>query len=185
MRPGPVVMMLAVLTAAAAVPAVAQTSAHYRLTESAFNSGGDPRDASYAASAHHRVTLDAIGDVALAATDPRSASHHLSSGLVAAYLPPGEVLRISIRMDRTTLDWTPEPSVGSYNLYRGTLAAIAPVFGSCLQSRIAGESWSDPASPSAGSGLFYLVTARNRLDEEGPKGYQGSGAERPNPEPCL
>ena len=70
MRPGPVVMMLAVLTAAGAVPVVAQTSAHYRLTESAFNSGGDPRAASYAASAHHRVTLDAIGDAALEANDP-------------------------------------------------------------------------------------------------------------------
>lgn len=53
-----------------------------------------------------------------------------------------------------------------------------------MSSRIEGEQWSDPLAPSAGTGFFYLVTARNRLDEEGPKGFQSLGVEEPNPDPC-
>lgn len=180
-----ITLVLLVVALSATVPVLGQTSAHYRLTESTFNAGGDPKDGSFAASAHYRVTLDAIGDAALAATDPHSASHRLSGGFVPAYLPPGEVLRLSLLADHRTLSWTPEPSVGSYNLYQGKLSAIVPLFGSCFESRIAGETWSDPGSPAAGNGYFYLVTARNRLDEEGSKGRQSSGAERPNPKPCL
>jgi len=180
-----IAFVLMAVALAATLPASGQSSAHYRLAEFSINSGGDPKDGAYAASAHHRVTLDAIGDVALAASDPHSASHRLSGGIVPAYPPPGEVLRLALHADRMTLSWTPEPSVGSYNVYRGALVAIAPVFGSCLESRVIAETWSDSERPSAGSGFFYLVTARNRLDEEGPKGYQTSGAEEPNPEPCL
>ena len=36
----------------------------------------------------------------------------------------------------------------------------------------------------AGACLFYLVTARNRLGEEGTKGYRSPGIERPNDAPC-
>lgn len=68
-------LVLLALLAAAAVPSAAQTSVHYRLAESAFNAGGDPRDADFAESAHHKLTLDAIGDAPLATSDPQSASH--------------------------------------------------------------------------------------------------------------
>jgi hypothetical protein len=36
----------------------------------------------------------------------------------------------------------------------------------------------DPASPPPDSIYFYLVTAENRLGEEGTKGYSSSGVER-------
>ena len=36
----------------------------------------------------------------------------------------------------------------------------------------------------AGNGYFYLVTARNRLWEEGTKGSSSAGAQRANPAPC-
>ena len=35
-----------------------------------------------------------------------------------------------------------------------------------------------------GDVLFYLVTSRNRLGEEGPKGFDHLGVERGNPVPC-
>ncbi|PYT33187.1 MAG: hypothetical protein DMF52_16120 [Acidobacteria bacterium] len=41
---------------------------------------------------------------------------------------------------------------------------------------------SDPTIPP--QGFFYLITSRNRLDEEGIKGHASSGVERANPLPC-
>jgi hypothetical protein len=38
--------------------------------------------------------------------------------------------------------------------------------------------------PSSGATFFYLATAKNRLGEEGTKGYRSSSVERPNPTPC-
>jgi hypothetical protein len=43
---------------------------------------------------------------------------------------------------------------------------------------------SDTSTPSVGQGRFYLVSARNRLREEGPKGYSSNGIEQANPSPC-
>lgn len=173
------------LVLAGVFPAAAQTSAHYRLTESAFNSGGDPNNGKYAISAHHRVTLDALGDAIASSATLTSPSHRATAGFITAFPPPGEVISLWLLADRTTLQWTPEPSVGSYNLYRGLLTKIPGTFGACLQSRIAPPTWSDTDAPPGGNGFFYLVTARNRLAEEGPKGYSSSGAEEPNPAPCL
>lgn len=171
------------LSAAGVAPAAAQTSEHYRLTEFTFNAGGDPQDGTYAASAHHRIRIDALGDT-VAQTALASATHRMRGGFVVAYPPPGEVLRLALGADRATLTWTPERSAGTYNVYRGLVSGLPGPFGSCLQARIGAETGTDAGTPPPGNGWFYLVTVRNLLDEEGSKGTQGSGAERPNPAPC-
>src|SRR6185503_7363715 len=61
--------------------AFAQTSASYKLTEFALNSGGDPSNATSAGSASFRIRLDAIGD-AVVATGLSSASHRMDGGFV-------------------------------------------------------------------------------------------------------
>ena len=168
----------------AAFPVLAQTSADYKLTEFTVNGGGDPNQGNYAGSAHYRVRLDAVGDAVVSPGTLSSASHRMNGGFVADDPPPGEVLQLTIDKDKQTLRWRPEKSIGSYNLYRDLLTNITGSFGTCFQSRIANETWTDASTPPGKNGYFYLVTARNRLDEEGPKGYRSSGAEEPNPSPC-
>jgi hypothetical protein len=160
----------------------AQTSASHKLVEWTVNAGGDPRDSAFAASASHRIRLDAIGQGATAA-GLSSASFHLDSGFIAGYPPPGEVLNVRWT-DSTTLAWDPERSVGFYELYRDLLGTLPGGFGSCFQAAIAGETWTDATIPSPGTGVFYLVTATNLLAQEGTKGFQTSGIERSNPSPC-
>jgi hypothetical protein len=172
--------LLLILSARGA--AVAQTSASYKLTESTINAGGDPQNGSFAASASYRIELDAIGQ-GLTAVGLSSASFHLDDGFVDAYSPPREVLNLRWT-DASTLAWNPEPSVGVYELYRDLASTLPGGFGTCFQSAIVSETWTDASVPSPGTGWFYLVTARNRLAEEGTKGFQGSGLERPNPSPC-
>ena len=171
------------LVAVASSPALAQQSTSYKLTESAVNAGGRPENGTIAASASYRVSFDAIGD-AVAGGSPSSASYRLGSGFVSWFPPPGEAkgLRFS---DRTTLRWDPEPSVGTYNLYRDFVSALAGGgTGTCFVNGVSTEQASDAGSPGAGKGFFYLVTAKNRLAEEGTKGKRSSGSERPNPAPC-
>lgn len=167
----------------AALPAAAQESPSYRLTEHVLNSGGSPLDGSVPTSAHHRVTLEAIGESVLG-TGGASASFRLDGGFVSAYPPPREVLGVRF-LDASTLAWDAEPSVGSYDLYRDPLSALPGLgYGGCAQSAIPETSTADPDVPAAGAGFFYLVTAENRLGEEGTKGTDGSGAERGNAFPC-
>ncbi len=174
--------MLATLLLASVSGAMAQTSASYRLTEFTFNNGGDPQNGSFALSASYRIRLDAIGD-AVAAIALSSASNHTSAGLVADNPPPGEV-KNQRWTSKTTFIWDPEKSIGSYAAYRATLGSLPGNYGACLMSPIASESWTDSSVPAPGTGYFYLVTARNRLGEEGTKGFASSGIERPNPAPC-
>jgi hypothetical protein len=162
--------------------AIAQTSASYKLTEFALNGGGRPVGGSSASSASYRIKLDAIGD-AVAATGLSSASHHVDDGLVSAYRPPGEV-RNSRWTGKTILSWDPEASVGTYEVYRDVLSSLPGGVGACFQSPLLAETATDAASPAAGASWFYLVTARNRLGEEGTKGPRSSGVERPNTSPC-
>ncbi|MBZ5639506.1 MAG: hypothetical protein LAO51_12235 [Acidobacteriia bacterium] len=163
--------------------AIAQTSANYKLTEFTFNNGGDPRNGSYAASANYRIRLDAIGD-AVASAGLSSASHHMGGGFVSDYPPPGEV-EGHLFLNRTTLTWSPEKSVGSYDVYRALISSLSGLaYGTCLQNGLTTESATDAATPSAGNGYFYLITARNLLGEIGTKGYASSGIERANAAPC-
>jgi hypothetical protein len=160
----------------------AQTSASYRLTDAVVNAGGDPRDGSFASSASHRVRLDAIGQGVIG-PGLSSAGFHLNAGFAGDYPPPAEVLNIRWSTSATFV-WDPEKSVGHYELYRDLISTLPGGFGSCYQSGLTSESWTEPASPPAGAGWFYFVTARNLLAEEGTKGFRSSGVERTNPAPC-
>lgn len=172
-----------ILTFAAAVGAVqAQTSASYRLTETVVNAGGDPRDASFLSSTSHRIRLDAIGQGVIG-TGLSSAGFHLNAGFVGEYPPPAEVMNVRWSTT-TTLVWDTEKSVGQYEIYRDPISTLPGGFGSCYQPGLTDESWTESSSPPAGSGWFYLVTARNLLAEEGTKGSRSNGVERTNPSPC-
>src|SRR5262249_43080936 len=92
-RPAVLVLSLGVALGATLDTARAQTSASYKLTESVVNAGGDPRDASFAASASYRIRLDAIGQ-SVAGAGFTSAGYHMNAGFAGDYPPPGEVLNV-------------------------------------------------------------------------------------------
>ncbi len=180
---GPGLAVILVLAGLSAPCATAQSSAHFKLQESAFNAAGHPADGAVLTSSHFRIRLDAVGD-SVAASGLSSASFHAGGGFAAGYPPPGEVSHLRFT-SRTALTWDPERSTGTYSLYRGLVASLPGlVFGTCSQSGLTGNQTTDAGSPPVGSSWFYLVTARNLLGEEGTKGSMSSGAERPNPSPC-
>jgi hypothetical protein len=157
----------------------AQTSTNYKLEEFTFNNGGNPSPV--LSSASYSLTLDAVGD-ALAASGLASSSYGMSSGFSLNFPPPGEVLNLRFT-SKTQFGWNLEPSVGKYNTYRGALGSFSG-YGSCLHGGLTSTTDTDAQTPSAGSGYFYLVTAENRLNEEGIKGRTSGGAVEPNPAPC-
>jgi hypothetical protein len=129
------------------------------------------------------VTLDSIGDSVSGGT-LSSASYNSLPGFPAAYPPPGEVVTVTFT-DKTTLVWTPEGSTGTYNLYRGEITDLPGNYGACkLPADIVGETTTDADIPTSGHCYFYLVTAQNRLGEEGTKGTDSEGSPHPNPAPC-
>ena len=172
----PRVLAFVVLTACA--PALAQSSASYRLEEHALNAGGRPAQAVVAASASFRISLDSIGGP-VAGRGFAGPSFHLDAGFDAAYAPPGEVQGLAFAGDHQTLTWQAERSSTSYDVYSAALSTLPGSFGGCAQSSVPGTSWPDPSIPVSGNGSFYLVTGKNRLGEEGTK-----GAARGNPSPC-
>lgn len=162
---------------------VAQQSASYKLTEQVLNAGGHPANGVVLASASYHVRLDAIGE-GVAGTALTAASYHVDGGFSSAYPPPGEVLGLSFP-NKTTLRWQPEKSVGVYNLYRGMFTSLVGLgYGECQQHDLIIDTATETGTPPAPDGWFYLVTAENRLREEGTKGKNSAGAERPNPHPC-
>jgi len=173
---------IAAVMAAVILPAAAQSSASFEVSEVAINNGGNPMQGSTLASPSFRVTLDAIGD---AVTSPATASGsvRVSAGFPVRYGPPGEVSEVRFTSD-TLLAWDPEVSAGTYSLYRGSLPGPPGGFGACHGSALPDPSFDESAMPVSRAGWFYLVTAVNRLDEEGTKGESSSGVERPNATPC-
>ena len=95
------------------------------------------------------------------------------------YPPPGETLNL-LFTDAQTLVWDPEKSVGSYILYRGLLSELSLSYGNCVQQGITTNTTPDTPPPDD---YFYIVTAENRLEEEGTMGEDSTPAERPTP-PC-
>jgi hypothetical protein len=162
-----------------AAAALAQSSANFSIEQGTLNNGGNPIPV--LSSVNFQITLDAIGD-GLAQTGLSSASYGMDSGFAPDYRPPGEVLNLRFT-SKTAFGWNPEPSVGKYDTYRGTLGSFTG-YGTCLHGGLAANADTDPAVPSAGTGYFYLVTAKNRIAEEGPKGYNSLGTLDPNPSPC-
>jgi hypothetical protein len=176
-------VVLVLLAALIAAPALAQQSPSYRLKESTVNAGGDPRNGVPLASASFRVTLDAIGD-SIVRPGLASSSFHVNGGFVSAYSPPGEVAGL-VFADDITLVWHPERSIGVYNLYRDLLSSLAGGGqGNCQQFDLTSEAAIEAGTPPTGNGWFYLVTAENLLHEEGTKGWNSAGSERSNPHPC-
>jgi hypothetical protein len=170
------------LLAALCAPASAQTSASFKVTENTINAGGHPLDTSRPASASFRISHGAIGDAAVRNV-LSSASYRGDGGFVGRYAPPGEVHDVQF-LDKVNLTWSHEPSVGTYNLYRNTLASLPGNYGSCYQSALIGPQFGETDAPAPGTGWLYLVTAENRLREEGTKGHTSSGAMRSNPSSC-
>lgn len=163
-------------------PLFGQASANFRLIENTLNSGGNPQAGTVLASSGFKLSVDAIGDT-FALTGLSSAFFKMDAGHVAAYPPPGETFNLRFS-NSTTLVWDAEKSVGDYNVYRGTLSSLPGGYGTCLQSAIGTQTASDSSIPAPGTAFFYVVTAENRIDEEGTKGFDSSGAERTNPTPC-
>ncbi|HKQ97667.1 MAG TPA: hypothetical protein VJV75_07325 [Candidatus Polarisedimenticolia bacterium] len=181
--PPSVAAALAFVALAVPTHAFAQASASYRLTEFTANSGGDPSQGAFASSASHRITLDAVGDGALG-SGLASATQHIDGGFVPLNPPPGEVTGF-LFTDGQTLIWSPERSVGRYEVYRAPVSTLAGGgTGACFVTDVSGETTTDASIPGVGTGYFYLVTARNRLGEEGTKGFRSNGVERANPLPC-
>lgn len=159
------------------VPALAQQSTSYDLNEHTLNAGGNPAGGVVLASTSYKITLDAIGE-GVVQTGLASASFRMDGGFGSAYPPPGEVLDLRFT-DLQTLMWAPEPSVGSYNLYRGLVTGLnGTSYGACDEQDITANSTTDSDPVPSGSGHFYLVTVENRLNEEGTLGRRSTGEKR-------
>jgi hypothetical protein len=177
------VAILAVLALTMAPTALAQSSASYRVSDYAFNSGGHPQQGTSLASAGYRIRLDAIGDGS-PAPSLGSATYRLAGGMVSCYPPPGEVAGLRFT-DNETLVWDPERSAGIYNLYRDLVGDLATLgYGQCEQPDLAGETTTDNDLPGNGQAFFYLITAENMLTEEGTRGTDSVGADRGQADAC-
>ena len=176
------VVALLAWASVALTPVAAQVGANFKIEEHTFNAGGRPEGGATASSVNFRISLDALGD-GVVGRELSGASYSMDGGFVSAYLPPGEVN--ALRFDSSQLfSWTAERSVGTYNVYKSPIGSLPGGFGVCFDSGITGTLAQDPTSPLPGEQWFYLVTARNRLAEEGSKGRQHDGTERGNPSPC-
>jgi hypothetical protein len=171
-----------ILILASASAAAAQSSSSYRMSECTLNLGGRPQQGQIATSPSYALTLDSVGD-SIAARSLSGPSFHMDGGFLNAFAPPGEVTHL--RFDAPThLLWDAQSAAGEYNVYRGTIPGILSDYGACLEPGVATTEATDSLVPASGAAYFYLVTATNRLGEEGTKGFNSSGAERPNALPC-
>lgn len=164
---------------------LAQTSTSFKLAEHVFNAGGHPEQGTVLTSASFQVTLDAIGHGVTPAV-LTGVSYIIDGGFVGSFPLPGEVENLHFT-DATTLVWDVDGSIGDYALYQGSITTPFDAdYGSCQQPPppITTETVTVTATPSEGEALFFLVTARNRLSEEGTKGFDSSMAERSNLTPC-
>lgn len=175
---------VAALAALASLPAAAQQSVNFKLEEHAFNSGGGLADSERPASANFAISLHAVG-ASTVAEGLSSPSHSMDASFAWLFPPPGEVRNLRVYGPSEAgpsahdLSWDAERSAGTYNLYRDLLGALSGLqFGQCEQTALTVPVTSDSGTPPPGDGFFYLVTAANRLAEEGIKGVSSDGAER-------
>jgi hypothetical protein len=153
--------------------ALAQTSTSFTLEEYTLNAGGSPSQGVALKSASFSITLASIGDTVVA-TGLSSGSFSLGAGFGVAYPPPGEVGGLFLT-DKQTLVWSAEPSAGVYHLYRDD---TSDGYGNCEEQDIAATTTTDAATPTTNNTFYYLVTVKNRLAEEGTKGFQSDDTER-------
>ena len=181
-KTGHALVLLSLLLATSVV--LGQSSTRYRLEESVINNGGFPSEGTLPLSSSFRITLDAVGE-SVVGRGLSSTSFHMDGCFLTAYPPPGEVMNLVLLADDQTLEWDPERSVGTYNLYRDALGTVsASNAGSCTQPDLADETTTDATAPTLGDGFFFLVTAANRLGEEGTRGFRSSTDERVDTGAC-
>jgi hypothetical protein len=172
-------VLAAGLFLAAALPSMAAAA---EVSESTFNAGGHPEQGVVPASAAFMISLGSLGEP-FPFMDLRDRML-LQTGFLGGLHPPGEVLNLRF-IDPIALAWDPEPSAGSYNLYRGSIGGAPGDPGACLQPELPDTSTIDlDPAPPAGQAWFYLVTVKNRLGENGTPGFDSQGAPRPDPSPC-
>lgn len=165
------------------LPALSQESPSYRLKETVLNAAGHPAGVTTLSSASFRITLDSLGEEC-SESNLLGTSFHSDVGFSIRYSPPGEVRGLRFT-DRQTLIWNPDRSARTYNLYRDAVGDLPlGAYGTCLQMSLEEETAIDAETPTDQVGWFYLVTVQNRVGEEGTKGKNSLGAERPNPNPC-
>ena len=127
--------------------------------------------------------LEAIGDT-VGFAEPTSPSYGVTPGFVSAFGPASEVLALTFD-DATTISWGGQPNATGYNIYSHDLGSLSGTDnGGCLESTVAGNSYLAVGTPAAAEGFFYLVTAINRLAEEGTPGSDSQGTERGNAGAC-
>jgi len=174
------------LALALAGAAWSQESASYRLTETSFDTGGQAGGDTVTGSTSFVVTLGALGSGGEAPM-MSGPTYAMEGGFVASFQPPTEVAEL-LFTDATTLVWAPEGSVGDYALYSGMVAVpFDSEYGTCSQPppQITATTATVTSIPPPGGALFFLVSARNRLGEEGIKGLNSNGVIRANTAPCL
>lgn len=160
----------------------AQTSEDYKLEEYVFNAWGVSSQNQTPQSGSFELTLAMMGD-AIVASGLNSSAFQLNAGFLAGYLPPGEVAHACgtpgngclVFTNAQTLTWPDEPSAGVYSLYRGSMRDD---FGACEQAELPNPIATDTATPPSSEAFYYLLTVKNRLGEEGTKGFQSDMTER-------
>ncbi len=166
-----------------AAPALAQQGEGVRISDHAINAGGHPSQGVVMASASYHLRFDSLAE-STAGLLLEGDGYRLQGGFVACYPAPLEVTGLRFT-DAATLVWAPERSAGIYNLYRGGIDDLAlGGYGSCLDDSLSDESSVDVERPPVGNGFAYLVTAENRLEEEGSLGTDSAGSEREPGSPC-
>ena len=170
-----IVLAALVLSVPAVTSVMAQSSASYRLEESVFNAGGHPAQGMTMGSASYRISMNSIGE-GVVAVNLAGASYSVDSGFTPAYRPPGIIENLRF-VSVDTMEWTPYPGASGYNLYRNKLIYLDQ-YGPCFQHGLTSPTATDPEPPTKNVGWYYLVTAENRLDEEGGKGSDSSGDPR-------
>lgn len=169
--------------------AMAQSSGSFQIEQPTINQGGHPFDGVVLKSTKYKISPDAIGE-GVAVAEMTSASFRMDAGFVSAYGPPGEVaascgaggscltLARGAPAGTAQLTWPVEPSVLTYDLYRDVIGNLPGLgFGTCSQLGLTSETATDTTVPGS-DGFFYLVTAVNRLGEQGTKGFRSSAYER-------
>ena len=175
--------VLVVCLTAALCTAGAQESGSFKLKEHTLNSGGSPAGGSAPASASFRISHDAIGN-SIGYRALSGPSFRMDPNFVAAYRPAGEITGL-LFSDNQTLAWNGEQAAAGYSVYRDLLPNLSgPGYGNCLATDIPVNTTTDSEVPPLSNGYFYLVAARNRLDEEGTIGFDSANSERTNPTPC-
>ncbi len=154
--------------------AMAQSGANWSVEDHSFNSGGTPVEGDTPLSpSGWELTLASIGD----ATRPVTAaglSYSVTVGFGSAFEVPGEVMNL-VFTTAQTISWDADSSADQYNLYRDD---TSDGYGNCEEQGLLAVTTTDASAPTPGNTFHYLVTASNRVAQEGTKGFQTDMTER-------